>query len=245
MEVLTSNQYGNLSYEKLVEFEEQLNVTLPEDYRNYLIQYNGGLPKTNHFCIKSEGGDSRIHHVYGLNVGPDFQRLDLMFKIYTGRVSKSVLPIADDPFGNLICIGINNDIYGKIYFWDHEKEHNYNDTQQMEELSTSFTDFLLTLHECTIVDDEIVKAIKENDLVFISNAMNRGYDIDTEDEYGLSMIEKAAMYNMPEVIQFLHERGADLRNALDYAVDNAKFFPKHKDSVELIKKLVKQKGTSR
>ncbi|WP_081743142.1 SMI1/KNR4 family protein [Acetivibrio clariflavus] len=35
---------------------------------------------------------------------------------------KDVIPIARDPFGNLICISVSEDSYGKVLFWDHEKD---------------------------------------------------------------------------------------------------------------------------
>lgn len=28
----------------------------------------------------------------------------------------------DDPFGNAICLRVNGDHWGSVYFWDHENE---------------------------------------------------------------------------------------------------------------------------
>ncbi len=41
---------------------------------------------------------------------------------YQGRIPDDLLWIADDPFGNAICIGIRGRYFGKVYFWDHERE---------------------------------------------------------------------------------------------------------------------------
>ncbi len=40
----------------------------------------------------------------------------------TYRIPEEFIPIADDPGGNLICLGIKGTYYENIYFWDHEQE---------------------------------------------------------------------------------------------------------------------------
>ncbi|MCR8929790.1 SMI1/KNR4 family protein [Priestia megaterium] len=55
------------------------------------------------------------------------------------------MPIADDPSGNQICIGISNQYFGQVYHWAHGEE-----TEEMENiyfLSNSFNDFLNCLYE--------------------------------------------------------------------------------------------------
>jgi hypothetical protein len=43
-------------------------------------------------------------------------------EVYDERVPADLIPIADDAFGNNICIGWKGEREGKIYFWDHEDE---------------------------------------------------------------------------------------------------------------------------
>ena len=55
------------------------------------------------------------------------------------------MPIADDPSGNQICIGISKQYFGQVYHWAHCEE-----TEEMENiyfLSNSFNDFLNCLYE--------------------------------------------------------------------------------------------------
>lgn len=42
--------------------------------------------------------------------------------MYRGRIPPNLLPIAHDPFGNLICLSVAGQDRGKVYFWDHEVE---------------------------------------------------------------------------------------------------------------------------
>ncbi|MEI2330568.1 SMI1/KNR4 family protein, partial [Priestia megaterium] len=60
-------------------------------------------------------------------------------------VEAGFMPIADDPSGNQICIGISKQYFGQVYHWDHCEE-----TEEMENiyfLSNSFNDFLNCLYE--------------------------------------------------------------------------------------------------
>ncbi|WP_052339366.1 SMI1/KNR4 family protein [Gorillibacterium massiliense] len=43
-------------------------------------------------------------------------------KQYYDRIPSSLIPIADDGKGNLICIGVKDGRNEKIYFWYHENE---------------------------------------------------------------------------------------------------------------------------
>ena len=41
---------------------------------------------------------------------------------YLGFMPHSIIPIAEVPGGNLICIGVKNNVFEKIYLWSHENE---------------------------------------------------------------------------------------------------------------------------
>ena len=38
------------------------------------------------------------------------------------RLPKTLLWIMDDPMGNAICLGVSEECYGRVYFWDNESE---------------------------------------------------------------------------------------------------------------------------
>jgi hypothetical protein len=46
-----------------------------------------------------------------------------------GRIPKKLFPIANDPFGNLICVSLTGEDCGAVYFWDHENEPDDEDTE--------------------------------------------------------------------------------------------------------------------
>ena len=147
--IINANPYGPLLQKKLGEFEKQAHITLPNDYRNFLLRYNGGQPTPSFFWIKLQEDGSSIHQFYGLHDDPVF----LSLKTFAGKerygIPESMLPIGDDGTGNYICIGISSTNFGKVFFLDHDKHpfHNPNSLDGIMELADSFTEFLLSLIE--------------------------------------------------------------------------------------------------
>lgn len=101
---------------KVQELEEKYGITLPEQYREFLLKYNGGETPKTEFKIGKE--DSDVRAFFGLG--------DVAYSMseeayLEDLVKKQLLPIATDSFGNYIAIGIEKKNYGKIYFCDHER----------------------------------------------------------------------------------------------------------------------------
>lgn len=234
MKIITSNPYGEISFDRLRTFEKLVGAPLPPDYRQYLIDHNGGMPKNTSFKIGKE--NSRLHNMFGINDGPDFQNMEWNYDIFKDRIPKKILPIGDDPFGNLICLGIAKDVYDKVFFWDHEIE------RPIIEISLSFNQFVEDLYPTQKLGNDLTQAIQDNDISYIKRIVEDGFDLEHEDEYNRTMMENAAIYNRPEIIEFLYGRGAKVRNSLQYAQDNLEFFPDQLETVELLKKMMERPG---
>lgn len=241
MNIIDSNKYGKLEESALVDFEKRIGARLPSEYRIYQLNHNGGKPSPNDFIISKKEGEDSIHHFYGLHNGPDYLQLRSNYDTYYNRMPQEIIPIADDPFGNQICIGINGKYAGKIYFWDHERELNqfgrFN-WLNIIKIADSFDQFLNSLFKWVDPDETLVeRIIRTNDTEGLLKLINSDYDIETMYKYDRTLIEMAAIRANNEMIEILFKKGAKLRNALEYAEKNAQFFEKHKETVELIKRL--------
>lgn len=118
-----NSQHETLSNRDLLNLESSLGVALPDDYRRFLLQHNGGRPYPKAFPLPNNPRDSHafIERLFCVSTGNmyDIQKnADLM----KGRLPAELLPIAEDPGGNLICIAVLGENRGKIYFWEHEEE---------------------------------------------------------------------------------------------------------------------------
>jgi hypothetical protein len=76
--IVQGNPYGQLSAERLDAFEESLGKRLPNEYREYLLNYNGGEFEKIIFPDEPSFG---VQHMYGLHDGPEYDRLEDRFEI--------------------------------------------------------------------------------------------------------------------------------------------------------------------
>jgi cell wall assembly regulator SMI1 len=154
-----ANRYGPLSEERLARLESQLKARLPEDYRAFLLQSNGGRPAPCRFTFALEGEEQEsilewffaVHdqpYEEDEDWGPDAgeglppyfaQPLDEVRKDFRSEMPKAkVLPVGRDPGGNLVCLGYAGKWAGRVYFFDHEMG-------MLVHLAESFTEFLAGL----------------------------------------------------------------------------------------------------
>ena len=145
----------------LEQFEAQIGHTLPDDYRHFLIQCNGGYVGGRYwFQGKNPEGkevEAGVHHIGGFRDESHFS-LPWHRDCYDGRIPDALLWINDDPFGNAICLGIADEHRGKVYFWDHENEPEEDWDGAVETagnvtlIANSFTEFVAGLCELDDAD---------------------------------------------------------------------------------------------
>jgi ankyrin repeat protein len=111
--IVESNRFGELTAAKLKAFEDSLGATLPDGYRTHLLEHNGG-----HVDGVRRLGD--LDQLYGIHDGPTWAQLRDP-ETYGGMIPEQMLPIGDDPGGNLICVVLSGPERGAICFWDHER----------------------------------------------------------------------------------------------------------------------------
>ena len=122
MSVRLERPYPPLSADEIGRFEKQHGIVLPQEYRQFLLQSNGGAPIPDGFDVPGWAHKaSGMQRFFGIRKG-DINDLDRVCEVYNERVPSDLLPIASDSFGNVIAIGIKGKRRGKIYFWDHEDE---------------------------------------------------------------------------------------------------------------------------
>jgi len=102
-------------------------LRIPPSYRAFLTERDYGRPVERDFTFRrgeelDHGGVKQF-----LGVGPvprpAMNLIDVAGALAVpGRVPSGVLPIADDPFGNSVCLDGREGRDGPVLFWDHEEE---------------------------------------------------------------------------------------------------------------------------
>jgi hypothetical protein len=133
-----------ISLENIKQFEQEYDITLPKQYTEFLLKYNGGYPKEAHFKISDNEGESLINKFYG--IGNMKSNLGDVFEILEGEIPENFVSIANDPGGNEILLGVNGEHYEKIYFWIHDIETG-DEMENMLLLADSLAEFFNSLYE--------------------------------------------------------------------------------------------------
>ena len=136
--------------------ETEIGVPLPEPYKQFLQQFNGGRPEPARFRIewREQPFAKRfpydgVHVLFGFQDGSpsDFLR---NLQDYRARIPEDTVPIGCDPGGNLLLLGLTGPNAGKVFLWvqDYEVEEGETpDYSNVGLIAPSFDEFLRSLYD--------------------------------------------------------------------------------------------------
>jgi len=114
-----------VSAEALVSAEQrlaELGFRIPPSYREFLQQRDWGRPVESAFPFHQDGRRVKGVVEYFLGVAPvAFPAMNLIDVAATGNIPNGILPIAEDPYGNSVCLDGREGRDGPVLFWDHEE----------------------------------------------------------------------------------------------------------------------------
>ena len=115
--VVVSKSKSKFDHLKFDAFCKDNNLKFPQVYVDYLQTYNDGELELNY--VEIQNNEINIRCFYGTSA-EECCDLIKIHQVYKDRIPKNCIAIAEDDFGNQICMSLNTGTYGKIYFWDHE-----------------------------------------------------------------------------------------------------------------------------
>jgi cell wall assembly regulator SMI1 len=139
------------SPDMLSDLEKKLEVSLPPDYRNFLLQYGGGQPLNTVFESKNENGDVLRKIWIDVFLGNSGNRGSELFSRHAAlsdRIPSDFIPVGQDGGGNYICLGISGKNYGKVFMWWKDGEAPVGTKpsyKNMEHIADSFEQFVSNL----------------------------------------------------------------------------------------------------
>lgn len=136
--------FESITEEEILSLEKKLKSRLPQDYRDFLLAYNGGSPNPNVFFISPKQQESNLSILFGITSKKAYDLWTNALDAYED-MDRTLLPIGEDPGGNQIYMSLHPDTYGCIYFRDHELPA----PDSLFPIAASFTELLQKLHEAT------------------------------------------------------------------------------------------------
>ena len=130
--------YKSIYIDTIECMEDRLQITLPDDYKQFVLKYDGGYPHPNHFKV-----DEKVE-IFNNLVSLDENETDNIYEVLEdlqNRIGDQLIPFAEDGFGNLL--GFDSSAYKNIVFWDHEK--NYDDFKESTFVCSSFSSLIENL----------------------------------------------------------------------------------------------------
>ncbi|ELR64586.1 hypothetical protein C942_02399 [Photobacterium marinum] len=152
----TMNDVGpKLSEFELDSLEKKLKTRLPKDYRDFLLQFNGGEPQEDTIDFDGDKiniSGASIGYFYGLGTGSE--DIQVCMELIGDIIPDGLIPFADTPEGNYFLISTRSDSENYIYYKDHEVEDTVDFSEQNNKLpesivkvSSSFSDFINQLYD--------------------------------------------------------------------------------------------------
>ena len=121
MNLTISNPGPNLTSDDIDAFEKRHNVVLPNDYRTFLQQFNGGMP-SKEVLDRPNGPSIVVWLFYSLNDGTNFDLDKACYSLdWEEAHEQGYLCIGRDPGGSGIFISTKGDDRGAILFFDREE----------------------------------------------------------------------------------------------------------------------------
>ncbi|MEX2114857.1 MAG: SMI1/KNR4 family protein [Pirellulales bacterium] len=212
------DSFDPISEAEVRTLEADLGVTLPQDYVEFLLQYNAAyMQHPVEFRVREQGpfveGGTFDRCLGIVKEWPECEsgwNIDTNVEALDQRIPAGLVPIADsgtDP----ICIGVTADNYGKIYLWDSVDEGADDNTYLVAD---SFTEFLGCLtpgdESYTYVEElPIFQAIERGELPTVEAYLADGGKVDCRNGEGQTLLMCAARTAWPKIVRLLLQRGAD------------------------------------
>lgn len=133
---------------KIEEFESKYNIRLPENYKKFLLENNGGKPSIRRFETADSKHTSSLMLLFPLSESKKPNLVSVYKEVNMERIIHSdFLAIGNDPIENKICICVKGNNIGSIYYWSLDMEEFDEDDyvpsyKYMSLVAKNFNDFI-------------------------------------------------------------------------------------------------------
>ena len=134
-----------LTAEHIDALETTVGKPFPPEYRAFLLAHNGGRPESAIVDIDNCPAGAGVVQMFLGVTGPiESETVEWSWKVFQGRIPERLLPVADDPFGNLFCLSLDGQDRGCVFFLDR-----YEDSPAPYLVAKSWNEFLGQLRAFT------------------------------------------------------------------------------------------------
>lgn len=125
------------------EIEQDLKITLPSEFKEHYLKYNGGYPE-NSFYKWESGATTHINSFSSIR----YEGFDSVEDSYKGLILQEsylpigVMPFATDDAGNLFCLSCGENDFGYVYYCNNDNYNTETPDEYLQLLDKSFKHFI-------------------------------------------------------------------------------------------------------
>lgn len=139
--------FGPISVNEVHKYEIKYGVSLPDDYRQFLMKYNGGF-RPNPCIVLVADSESKVLYAdidqfIGVVDVPEYCRQAVEHLASAGIDYHEFFPIADDSTKNSFFMSLRQQDYGSVYYWNSDYEFDL--SFSVYKVADSFTTFIQAL----------------------------------------------------------------------------------------------------
>ena len=128
----------------LVKYEFDFGFQFPTEYKNFLKKSNGGTPDLKKFDLEGKVKEGiAIDFFLGIGVEKE-KNIFYILKINKASIPKGLIPFAITEDAGVLFIGVGDESFEKIFFWDRGGLSNPPKAEEGKNLfpvASSFEDF--------------------------------------------------------------------------------------------------------
>lgn len=211
-----------LTAESLEELQVKLGRRFPQEYCEFLLQFNGGhfrrwvefsIPHPTQFVT----GALLRSFIGEPNDGIETNGLVWNAELLSDRIPPDYLVIGDcngSDFVLLKLIGPDSRFEG-VWYWDSSAFWISEDEPAFYWLADSFYEFLemLAFDVCTDEEDQetrpLFQAVERGAITVVERFLDSGGDVETRNEHGHTLLMASAIHRWPKLVRLLLAKSAD------------------------------------
>jgi hypothetical protein len=129
------------------DFERRIGEPLPEEYRRFLLEFNGGAPSPDTIDIEGLPGSSvDVQVFFGIGRAVTSSGIEWNMATLAARLKEGLLPIACDSGGSVFCLSLKGCKRGTVFYCDLESAFaDFDSEPSLYPVASSFDEFLKKL----------------------------------------------------------------------------------------------------
>jgi len=145
--------YGQGSSKKVLSLEKSFRIKLPEDYKNFLIQHNGGVVTDGCLYVKELDEYMLMGYFFGTGIKKGVSDIIKINEEFYDDIPKKSLLIGEDEGSGFLLL-INDGENDGIWYYDHTYFFKKsNDNLNTYYICETFSDFIKHLEATTLPEE--------------------------------------------------------------------------------------------